>query len=512
MIAHLYIFHLLQTNSINTMQMQLDVGVPSRGWHGEAYRGHIFWDELYIFPLLNWRLPQLTRRLLLYRFRRLPAARAAAQSAGFEGAMYPWQSGSNGREESQRLHLNPRSGRWVPDHSHLQRHVNIAIAYNLYHYYQVSGDMEFMAFYGGEMMVEIARFLASLCQFNPAIERYEIHNVMGPDEYHEAYPDAREPGLSNNAYTNVMTVWVLDATMQVLALLPEDAREELGIKLRLRENELARWKDISHRMRVVFHGEGIISQFEGYQDLKPLNWDAYRKKYGDIQRMDRILEAENDSPNRYQVSKQADTLMLFYLLSAEELSEIFQRLGYEFTYDTIPDNIDYYLKHTSHGSTLSRVVHAWVLARSDRVQSWKLFCQALQSDVSDIQGGTTPEGIHVGAMAGTVDLLQRGYTGIVTRKDVLWINPCLPKELNRLRMRLRYRSHLLELDMTAVRLKIRSLGRAVKPIRIGFDGNVHDLPDYETLVFDLKKPELRCVGASPTEDELTRRFEATDGS
>ena len=173
-----------------------------RGWHGEAYRGHVFWDELFIFPLINLRLPEITRSLLLYRYRRLSAARRAARLEGFEGAMFPWQSGSSGREESQSLHLNPRSGRWLPDNSSLQRHVNIAIAYNLYHYYQVNKDMEFMAFYGAEMLLDIARFLASLAEYNESFERYEILQVMGPDEYHDAYPDADTPGLDNNAYTN----------------------------------------------------------------------------------------------------------------------------------------------------------------------------------------------------------------------------------------------------------------------------------------------------------------------
>ena len=113
MIVHLYIFHLLQCTSMNTMSMDLDVGVPSRGWHGEAYRGHIFWDELFIFPMINLRLPEITRALLMYRYRRLDAARENARRAGFRGAMFPWQSGSDGREESQQVHLNPKSGRWI---------------------------------------------------------------------------------------------------------------------------------------------------------------------------------------------------------------------------------------------------------------------------------------------------------------------------------------------------------------------------------------------------------------
>ena len=182
---HLHIFHLLQTISRNTLD--LDVGVPARGLHGEAYRGHIFWDELFIFPYLTLHLPELVRSLLLYRYRRLPEARWAAQQAGFCGAMYPWQSGSNGREEAQVVHLNPDSGRWLPDASHLQRHINVAIAYNIWQYYQATGDIEFMASYGAEMIFEISRFWASLAQYDSALDRFEIKGVMGPDEYHDGY-------------------------------------------------------------------------------------------------------------------------------------------------------------------------------------------------------------------------------------------------------------------------------------------------------------------------------------
>ena len=139
----LHLFHVLQVVSANTHD--LDVGLPARGLHGEAYRGHVFWDELFVFPYLNLHQPQLTRSLLLYRWRRLPEARQAAADAGRRGAMFPWQSGSNGREETQVVHLNPLSGRWLDDASHLQRHVNLAIAYSFWKYFQATDDLEFMA-------------------------------------------------------------------------------------------------------------------------------------------------------------------------------------------------------------------------------------------------------------------------------------------------------------------------------------------------------------------------------
>jgi alpha,alpha-trehalase len=487
MIIHLYVFHVLQTTSPNTMSLAMDVGAPARGWHGEAYRGHIFWDEVFIFPMINLRTPEITKTLLGYRYARLDPARKAAAEEGYRGAMYPWQSGSNGREETQELHLNPRSGRWIPDRSHRQRHVSAAIAYNLYQYYQVTGDMEFLVFRGAEMMLEIARFWASIATYNQELDRYEILGVMGPDEYHDGYLGAEEGGLNNNAYTNVMAVWVLRRARELLNLLPLELRDELFDKFDLTSNELMLWQDITKKMRLIFHDDGIISQFEGYEDLQEFDWEAYRKKYGNIQRLDRILEAENDTPNRYKASKQADVLMLFYLLSAEELEEIFKDLGYPFEYETIPKNIDYYISRTSHGSTLSRVVHAWVLTRSDRSGSWNQFTEALKSDVFDIQGGTTPEGIHMGAMAGTVDQLQRGYTGIEVREDILWFNPCLPRELDCLRFRIRYRGRLLEIEIDAKILKVNGPAVFKNPIRIGFNGKVHELMPGEALYFDLKK-------------------------
>ena len=484
MILRLHLFHLLQTVSLHTIK--LDVGVPARGWHGEAYRGHIFWDELFIFPLLNLRIPEITRTLLSYRYRRLGQARLAATEAGYRGAMFPWQSGSNGREESQVVHLNPKSGNWIPDNSRLQRHVNAAIVWNTWQYYQATSDMEFLCFYGAEMILEIARFWASLATWNAEIERFEILGVMGPDEYHDAYPDAEEAGLNNNAYTNVMVVWVMVCALEVLATLPTDRCRELRETLDLGDEEIETWDRISRRMKVVFHDDGIISQFEGYDQLAEFDWESYRKKHGKVMRLDRILEAEGDTPNRYKCSKQGDVLMLFYLFSAEELGSLFERLGYAFPSDTIPKNIDYYIERTSHGSTLSQIVHAWVLSRQDREGSWELYTMALRSDIDDIQGGTTPEGIHLGAMAGTVDLVQRCYTGVEIRGDVLRLNPCLPREIVNLCLRLRYRGQSLDLTITCDKMTISCRECALEPIKITYGEEERVLSGGQTVEFALE--------------------------
>ncbi|HEY6738491.1 MAG TPA: glycosyl hydrolase family 65 protein [Actinopolymorphaceae bacterium] len=454
----LHLFHLLQTLSPHTAD--LDTGVPARGLHGEAYRGLVFWDELFVLPTLTMRLPHLSRSLLLYRYRRLDQARLAARAAGHDGAMFPWQSGSNGRDESQRLHLNPRSGRWLPDHTYLQRHVGIAVAYNTWQYYQATGDLEFLTTFGAEMILEITRFFASLCEYDHERDRYVIRGVVGPDEYHTGYPDHDRPGIDNNAYTNLMVAWLCRTALELVDELPADRRTDIAETLGLRPGELDHWRHIGTRMFVPFHGDGIISQFEGYEKLAELDWEAYRERYGDIRRLDRILEAEGDDPNRYKASKQADVLMLFYLLSAEELGELLRGLGYPMPRETIPANVDYYLQRTSHGSTLSSVVHSWVSSRGHRDRAVEFFDEALASDIHDTQGGTTAEGIHLAAMVGSVDLLQRCFAGLAVRRGVLWLNPHWPSELGELAISIRFRGQPI-----GIRVSGRSVTVSTAPWR-----------------------------------------------
>jgi alpha,alpha-trehalase len=479
-IVRLHLLHLLQTLSPHTAD--LDAGAPARGLHGEAYRGHIFWDELLIFPVLNMHLPAVTRSLLQYRYRRLPQARRAAAEAGYAGAMFPWQSGSDGREESPQLHLNPRSGRWKPDASARAHHSGIAVGYNVWQYYQVSGDVNYLVDYGAEMLAEIARFWVSLATFDTARERYVINGVIGPDEFHSGYPGRAYDGIDNNAYTNVMAVWVIVRAMEALDLLPLSDRIDRLERLALDGAELDRWEDVSRRMFVPFH-DGVISQFEGYEQLAELDWHAYRQRYGNIQRLDRILEAEDDNVNNYKASKQADALMLFYLLSSDELRELFDRLGYRFAPDQIPKTIDYYRSRTSHGSTLSAVVHSWVLARGDRDRAMKYFQQVLMSDIADLQGGTTFEGIHLAAMAGSVDLLQRCFTGLEFRAGRIVLAPLWPEELGRLAFPFRYRGHRLHLEVNGRRAKVSSESEQSNAIDIECRGRVERLMPGHTIEF-----------------------------
>ncbi|MGH3945379.1 MAG: glycosyl hydrolase family 65 protein, partial [Pseudonocardiaceae bacterium] len=438
--------------------------------------------------------PEITRGLLMYRYRRLAEARAAAREAGYRGAMFPWQSGSDGSEETQVVHLNPLSGQWDPDHSHNQRHVNAAIFYNVWQYYQATDDLAFLRSYGAELMLEIARFWASIAHYNPERDRYEIHGVMGPDEFHERYPGAEEAGLRNNAYTNLMVAWIVGTAPQVLDLLPTSRRAVLRVRLGLTDDELRTWDEMSRKMFVPFHAHGaegagdIVSQFEGYADLEELDWERYRAEHPNIGRLDRILKAEGDDPNRYQLAKQADAVMLFYLFSDDELRELLERLGYDHDPDLARRTIDYYDQRTSHGSTLSLVTHAAVLGRLDPESSWKRFLVALESDVGDVQGGTTKEGIHMGVMSGTLDLLQRSYVGASVRDGALHFDPMLTDRLDGLTFPMQFRGTSIRVSISGDELKVHTLaGGFSRPVRIGIGGEVRELAAGEEWVASLRR-------------------------
>jgi HAD superfamily hydrolase (TIGR01509 family) len=483
-VLDLHLFHLMQVASPHIVE--LDAGLGARGLHGEGYRGHVFWDASFAYPVLNLRFPAVSRALVAYRTRRLPEARRAAAEAGHQGAMFPWQSGSDGRDETSALLFNPRSGRWIPDRSRFERHVGLAVAYDAWQHWQVTGDLEFVAGPGAELVFEVARFFASMASWGDGLGRFSIAGVVGPDEFHDGYPWSDDPGVVDNAYTNVMAAWLLWRAGELFELLAAQHRSETAERLRVDGAEEARWDSISRGLNVPFH-DGVISQFAGYEQLEPFDLDTYRDRYGNIGRLDLILDAEGDTVRRYQVGKQADVLMLLYLLSAEELRTLFGRMGYALEPETIRRTVDYYARRVTHGSTLSSVVHSWVLSRADRRGSWRYLQEAFTSDVADTQGGTTREGVHLGAMAGTVDILERCYTGMEVRDETLWFDPLLPDELAGLRFNVLFRGCEIAVDVEGRRLRLEAADGRANSVTVMVSGTPVVLHPGRVTEIDLEK-------------------------
>ncbi|GAB7169131.1 hypothetical protein TUA1478L_11270 [Lactiplantibacillus plantarum] len=415
---------------------QLDASVGARGLHGEAYRGHVFWDEMFILPFYTLHRPELAKQLLAYRYRRLPMARKNAEAEGYAGAMYPWQSASKGDEQSQFTHLNPITKTWDPDNSRLQRHVSLDIAYNVWFYYHVTQDRDFLTHYGMEMLLSIAAFWISKADYDQANGRYNISGVMGPDEFHENYPNSTTAGLKNNAYTNIMVAWLFDTITTLRAQMPQAAFQAAAQAAQFDSTAEQALTTISHQLTLEINRRGIIAQFEGYFNLPTLDFQAYRQKYGDIARMDRILKAESKTPDAYQVAKQADALMAFYNFDVTTVQKIIEKMGYQLPKEYLTHNIQYYLARTTHGSTLSRIVYAVLNQLDDNDDdAWKLFSEALASDYYDIQGGTTAEGIHLGVMCATLNLTTRNFGGVNPLGAHLQVSPRLPEHWQTLKFK-----------------------------------------------------------------------------
>lgn len=453
-LSRVNIFHLFVTGAALASE-QLDASVGARGLHGEAYRGHVFWDEMFVMPFYAMQAPKIARAMLCYRYRRLASARTYAASEGHQGAMYPWQSGMKGDEQSQFVHLNPLTNQWDPDESRRQRHVSLAVAYNVWLYWHLNQDQPFMQNYGLEMLLSIAKFWLSMAAYDETTKRYHIAGVMGPDEFHERYPNRDANGLTDNAYTNMMVAWLFKLIDQLKPQFSDQVFQAAAKKADFAQSDLAQLRKVRRRLTLVINEQGIIGQFAGYFDLPTISFDTYRKKYGDISRLDRILKAEGKTPDAYQVAKQADTLMAFFILDRDTIDGVIKDMGYQLPQDYFAQNLQFYLDRTTHGSTLSRIVYA-VLTRlvGRRDQSWKLFHQALFSDYYDIQGGTTAEGIHLGVMGAVLNVEMSLYGGVDFLGDQVRFNPRLPSRWQQVQYHFNFQGTKIAVQVDRHQLKL----------------------------------------------------------
>lgn len=478
----LHIFQIMQNISPHTAD--LDVGVPPSGWQGEEYHGQIFWDELFVLQFLTYRFPSVARSVLLYRYRRLDEARCLAKQYGYRGAMFPWRSASTGREETPLLQLNLYSGHWIKDKTYLQRHIGAVIAYNICHYILVTGDHHFLEDYGAELLLEIARFWASKAIHNPKNDRYEIQEVVGPDEYHTSYPGAAVPGINNNSYTNVMAAWTLRQASHFFKQLSEQRKQDLWERLGLSTEEFSQWDRVSRNIYIPFLNDGIMDQFEGFSALQKFDLEQYRKQY-EYKRIDWGLEAMGDSVEHYQVSKQADTSLLLYLFSPVELQEMLKYMGYSVDDEMLKRTVHYHLAHTAHESSLSRIVQAGALALLDKEASWKLFQKAQLIDLLPEEHKDTSEGIHLGAMGGTLVLLQYYYLGLRAQSGVLIVDPSLPEGLEQVQVTFFFHSVEIECLVTPAHIKIKSVHKNAPLVKVAYKQKAKDLLADSTVTYEL---------------------------
>jgi trehalose/maltose hydrolase-like predicted phosphorylase len=296
--------------------------------------------------------------------------------------------------------------------------------------------------------------------------------------------------LNDNAYTNILVGWLMHKTIETLEYLPKKDMRILVEKTGFKPAEMELWNDIVSKLNVVISKDRLISQFDGYMDLKELDWEAYRSKYGNIGRLDRILKAEGDSPDSYKLSKQADVMMIYYLLAPGQVKNILQLMGYKVgdELELMRKNYEYYVQRTSHGSTLSFIVHAGVLKylKGHRQDMWRWFRTALKSDIDDIQGGTTEEGIHTGVMGGTLDLVVKAFAGVSLFKDAIYFEPQLPLHWRRLAFKLCHRRNWFHVTVTSTQLTVKKLSESKKePVDIIVGQTRYPVKEKESVTVQL---------------------------
>jgi len=406
------------------------VSIPGKTLSGFGYRGHVFWDtDIFVLPFLTLTQPKLARNLLMYRYHTLPGGRRKARDNGYEGAQYAWESALTGDETTPR---------WVPGSmgeliriwtGDIQLHISADVAYALWQYWQVTSDDEFMRDYGAEIILDTAVFWGSRAEYNAQRDRYEINDVIGPDENHDH--------VDNNVFTNRMAQWHLETALEILAWLRRehpDKAAKLEEQLALSPERLAHWADVIGCLHVLHDPEtGLMEQFEGFFELEDIDWQALEPRRRSIQSLLGI-----ERTNQVQALKQADVLMLLYLLSDR------------YDLETKRVNWDYYHPRTDHtyGSSLSPAIHAILACELGMAEvAYEHFMRAALVDLEDVRGNAS-EGIHGASAGGVWQAVVFGFAGLRLTPEGYTLNPRLPGAWRRLAFSFGHRGLEVSVDLS----------------------------------------------------------------
>ena len=400
----------------------------------EGYLGHSFWDtEIFILPFYVYNFPPVARNLLMYRYNTLPGAMKNAGKMGYQGAKYAWESATTGEDVTPRFASKLEKTIRLIYTGTEEDHIVSDVIYGLERYFRVTGDEPFLLQYGLEMIFLTARFWASRT-VKPG-EEYEIHTVIGPDEFHEH--------VNNNAYTNFLVKWHLRLAAMLckhVAKTSPDVLHAVAAKIRLEEHEPGEWLRISRKLKFTQDPEtGLVEQFDGYFSLKDYVITRHDRDGSPV-----LPQGVNfRNIGRTQLIKQADVLIMMLLFphafSAEE------KLA----------NYHYYEQRTAHKSSLSHCTHAMMgLTVSERVNAYRYFMKTALFDLKNLHRNTDL-GIHAAAVGGTWQTVIHGFAGLTLKSDRIVLNPWLPKKWERLAFRVRWRDRDVHLDISHREVSIR---------------------------------------------------------
>jgi maltose phosphorylase len=390
-------FNIFQLNQTYTGDDErLNIG--PKGFTGEKYGGSTYWDtEAFCFPFYLATADQkVARNLLVYRYKQLQKAIENGQKLGFKdgAALYPMVT-INGEECHNEWEITFE-----------EVHRNGAIAFAINEYVRYTGDKEYLALYGFEVLLAISRFWDQRVNWSEPKQKYVMLGVTGPNEY--------ENNVNNNWYTNKLAVWTLKYTMETIGYLKEcypGLFEKISKKCQFdEENETSRWKEIIEKMYFPWDEERqIFLQQDGFldKDLTPADQiNPSERPISQHWSWDRIL--------RSPYIKQGDVLHGFYLFENEFEKEVIAR------------HFDFYEPLTVHESSLSSCIHTILAASIDKpAKAYEMYLRASRLDLDDYNNDTC-DGLHITSMGGTWMAIVIGFGGMRVRNNKLCMNPILP--------------------------------------------------------------------------------------
>lgn len=439
------IYHL----TIMTPMHDSRMGIGAKGLSGEGYKGHSFWDtEVFILPFFIYSNPKVARSLLEYRYKCLEGARKKAKENGYEGAMYPWESGwiDDGEVTPVWGEVDIFTGRRTKILTGvIEQHITANIANAVWQYYIISNDKEFMYLYGYEIIFDTAIFWNSRLEYNKEKQQYHINDVIGPDEYKEH--------VNNNAYTNYMAYRNIKLAIDYYEKLKEekDIYNKLNKKLNI-ENYINSFKEKVEKIYLPKPNKNnIIPQDDTYLSKKIIDLREYKNQ----ENVGSIFKDYNlEQLNEIQVSKQADIMILFYVL--ENL----------FSKEVKIANYNYYEPKTLHDSSLSLSTHC-ILANDlgHYDLAYDLFKKACETDLGPNMR-TSDKGVHAGAFGGIWQCVIMGFAGVRMLDSKLRINPHLPNHWDGIVFNIFWKGNELKIDIQKNYMIIENKGNDIVEIEV----------------------------------------------
>lgn len=437
------------------------MNIGAKGLSGEGYRGHCFWDtEIFLLPYYIFTQPEVARKLEEYRYLSLPGAHRKAAHNGYQGAMFPWESAwlDDGEVTPEYQGVDIVTGLLIKVWSgFIEQHITADVAFGVWQYYTITGDQDYMNKYGYELIFDTARFWVSrledknrqihetvneegVTEFTETVTDdglYHICDVVGPDEYKEHKTD--------NAFTNYLAVWNMKKAIEYYELLEKENAgllKALDEKLDLK-HWYQEWKEKSDKVFLPIPNEcHVLPQDSTYLTLKDIDLSKYKAQdfVGGIFRDYNLTQI-----NQIQVSKQADVLVLFFLL--EDL----------FPQEVKAATWSYYSARTTHDSSLSLCTHVVLAAdMKEKAEAYKLFRKSTEIDLGPVMT-TSNAGVHTASFGGIWQGVVYGFGGLRMLGGKLRIEPLLPDEWTKLSYTVIWHGQNLEVCATKENVTVKNL-------------------------------------------------------